>query len=198
MTRRPFDSGELGGGDPDLERVTRELEAYTRLTANESPRDLADGVMSSIGQLPAPRRGLVAGLLAPLAAWPHSNVGRAVLVAGTVVVAIAAVAIAGELANLFQTQVGPSPAPSTVESITVSPSPTPEESTTPLPSVTPSPSPTLAPATPSPQPTESDTPETRTTEPSESPDDDDSESPHPSEDNSGPGGGGGGDDDDSA
>lgn len=195
MTRRPFDPDELGGVEPELGRVAGELESYGRLTAGETPHHLSNRVMDAIAAEPAPRRGMLAGLLAPLTAWPRSNAVRAVLVAGTMILAVGAVVIAGQLAQLFEpSQVGPSPAPSQVESTTATPSPTAEESVTPSPSVTPTPSPTQTPRPPSPTPrpteTETETPEPGTVEPTGSPDEEESETPDASEDNSGPGGGG--------
>ena len=194
MTRRPFDPGELGTPDPELGRVASELESYARLTANETPGNLADRVMADVTAEPEPRAGFLAALLGPLGRWPHSNVARAMLVGATMAAAILAVIVAGELAGLFQNnQVGPSPEPTVIESPSLTPSPTPETTVEPSPSPTQVPSVTVRPspsAVPTAEPSDSETPEPQTVKPTESPDDHGSETPRPSEDSSGPGGDG--------
>lgn len=186
MTRRPFDSGELDGSTEELNRVAAELERYTSLTAAETPHALEQGVMNAIASEPAPRPGLLAGLVAMLrgdgrAASPM----RAVLVAGTMVLAVLAVVAAGELANLFNNSNvgGPTPVPTTVESPIVTPEPTP--SLTPTPTPTPTLMPTEQPSAeesqqPSVEPSESETPRPATPQPTQTQEEDHTETPHPS------------------
>lgn len=186
MTRRPFDPGELDGSTDELNRVAAELERYTSLSAAETPHALEEGVMNAISAEPAPRPGLLAGVLAFLrgdgrAASPM----RAVLVAGTMVLAVLAVVVAGELANLFNNSNvgGPSAVPTTIESPSATPEPTP--SLQPTPSLTPIPTPTEQPSVqesepPSAEPSESETPRPATPRPTETPEEDHTETPHPS------------------
>lgn len=199
MTRRPFEPRELDQPDAGLDPVARELERYAGLTAGEAPHHLDDRVMAALADAPPPRRGLVALLLAPFAMRPHGPRARAAMVAATMVLAIAAVAAAGELASLFRgDQVGPSPMPTVIESPSTEPSHSPTESPTTPVTPSPSPSPTVAPTlqpTPTPRPSLAETPEA-TSQPTahETPDgeDDHSETPQPTESgSSGPGGGSG-------
>jgi uncharacterized membrane protein YgcG len=184
MTRPPFDRPRDSRDLPEsADPVIRELEAYTSLTAGEHPHGLTDRVMAAVADEPMPRRGFLAGLLASLDGGRGAGMTRMVMVAGTMALAVLAVVLAGQLANLFgDQQIGPSPVPSVLESAppltTEPPSPSPTESPSARPSRTPRPSPSDAEAP----------------EPSESPDDDDErETPEPSgSDNSGPGGGDGG------
>jgi hypothetical protein len=185
MTRRPFDPRELDGSPDELGQVAEELERYTSLTAAETPHALEEGVMTAIAAEPAPRRGLLASLLAVLRGGGRANGPvRAVLVAATMVLAVVAVVAAGELASLFRNdQVGPSPVPTTIESPSVTPQPTP--STEPTPSLTPLPTPAV---TEQPTPDESQGATTEPTEterpatprPSGTPEEDHTETPHPS------------------
>jgi uncharacterized membrane protein YgcG len=180
MTRRPSDPRDPGvseGSDP----VISELEAYISLTAAEHPHGLADRVMAAVAEEPTPRHGFLAGLLASLRAGREGGMTRMVLVAGTMALAVLAVVVAGQLGNLFRdSQIGPSPLPSAVESA-------PSVTESPTPSPTPSDRPSRSPR---PSPSDDESPD-----PSGSPDDDDErETPEPSDDdNSGPSGGGGGD-----
>jgi len=200
MTRRPFDPRELDQPDAELDPVASELQRYAGLTAGEAPHGLDDRVMAALADGPPPRRGMIAQLLAPFAMMrPHGPAARAAMVAATMVLAIAAVVAAGELANLFRNdQVGPSPMPTVIESPSTTPSHSPTES--PTMTVTPSPSPSITPVptpqpTPTPRPSLAETPEA-TSQPTahETPDgeDDHSETPQPTESgSSGPGGGSG-------
>jgi hypothetical protein len=199
MTGPPFDQRDprdLAGDDP----VIRELEAYSGLTAGEQPHGITERVMAVIAEEPTPRRGFLAGLLGTLEGGRGGGMMRIAMVTATMALAVLAVVLAGQLAELFrEPQIGPSPLPSSIESTP------PSVSEPPSPSPTPSESPTTRPSrTPRPSPTDDESPEATA-----SPDDDDnsgpggggddeSETPEPSDDdNSGPGGGGGDDDDNS-
>lgn len=163
----------------DLDPIAQELERYARLTAGEVPSGLAERVMADLVDEPTPRRGLLAWLAIPFGAGA-SGATRMAMVAGTMVLAVLAVFVAGQLGDLLRdSQIGPSPSPPAVQTPTGTPSPTAS------PSEAPSTSPSISP-TPSPSPTSS------TTAPSASPsdDDDDRETPDPSDDDSsGPGSG---------
>lgn len=182
MTRR-IDPGETLPLPDELESVARELQRYAALSAGETPSGLADRVMADLAGEPDPRRGLMAWLLRPFTTGT-GNAIRVVMVAGTMVLAVLAVIVAGQLGDLLgDPQIGPSPSPPVIQTPTGTPTPTPGASQPP--SDAPSVSPTL---TPSP---------TSTTAPASSPSDheDDGETPEPSDDdNSGPGGDGGSDD----
>lgn len=186
MTRRPFDPGELDGSTDELNRVAAELERYTTLTAAETPQALEEGVMNAISAEPAPRPGLLAGVLAFLRGGGRAaSPMRAVLIAGTMVLAVLAVVAAGELANLFNDSNvgGPTPVPTTIESPSETPETTP--SLEPTPSLTPTPTPTEQPSAeesqqPSVEPSESETPGPATPRPTETPEEDHTETPHPS------------------
>lgn len=172
MTRHPFDSGELGRSDQEMDRIGAGLERYASDAGNEPPIDLAARIRATLDHEPIPSSGLWASVLAALAGL-H---GPARLVMATAVLLAAmlgAVAI-GDLVDSARRDTGSSPEPSEV----VAPTPTPTPTPSPTPS--PTPTPTLSPTpTPSPSPSESD-------------DDDEGETPEPNEsddDNSGPGGG---------
>jgi hypothetical protein len=169
MTRHPFDSGELGRADPEMDRVGEALERYAETAGGEPPMDLAMRIREAIDDAPLPASGWWASGLALLA--PLRGPARVVLAAAVVVAAVMAAIALGELADRATIDTG-SPAPSVVE--TPLPTPTP----TPAPTMTPTPSPSAEPSA-SPSPTETDDDEVQTPEPTET------------EDNSGPGGGGG-------
>jgi hypothetical protein len=174
MTRPPFPPRDQEPGELD---PTRELERYARLTDGEMPHGLSDRVMASLVDEPTPRRGPLAWLLGPFGANAAGGT-RLAMVAGTMALAVLAVVVAGQLAEIFDDpQIGPSPSPPVLQT----PSPTPSAT----PSVTPSES-------PSPSPTPSSPPSTTTPLPSPTgtDDDDEPETPEPSDDDSsGPGGG---------
>lgn len=196
MTRRPIDPD-------DLDPISRELDRYAQLTAGEVPTGLADRVMADLAAEPTPRRGLLGWLLSPFSAGAGTTT-RLVLVAGTMVLAVLAVIVAGQLGDLLRDpQIGPSPSQPVVQTHTAAPSPTPSPSDAPSdsPSIspTPSPSPTNSSTAPSPGPSDDDDSDQETPEPSDDDssgtgsDDDELETPRPSDDNSGPGGDGGDD-----
>ncbi|HEX7197075.1 MAG TPA: hypothetical protein VF364_09625 [Candidatus Limnocylindria bacterium] len=180
MTRHPFDSGELGRSDPEMDRVGQQLERYSAGLADEPPVDLAARIQASLDEEPTPATGWWASLLGALATW--RGPARMALAAAVVVAAVVAALTLGDLADRARNNTGATPSPS----VTITPTPTasPTASPTPPPSASPTASPSLSPTqTPTPLPTESDH------------DDDELETPEPSEsddDNSGPGGGGGG------
>jgi hypothetical protein len=177
-----------------LDPIAQELERYARLSAGEVPSGLIERVMADLVAEPTPRRGLLAWLASPFSTGA-SGATRLAMVAGTMMLAVLAVIVAGQLGDLLRDpQIGPSPSPPAIQTPTGTPSPTasPSEAPTTSPSIspTPSPSPTSSATVPSASPSDDD--ERETPEPSG---DDGPETPEPSEeDNSGPGGGG---DDDS-
>jgi hypothetical protein len=176
----PYDPGELGVHDPELDRIAHELEREATAIGGEPPLSLTGRILTAIDQepMPAARWAWLANLRGP---------ARMLAAAAVVVVAITGALAIGSLINGLGPDVGGPPTPVVLPSPSASPSP----SATP----SPSPSPTIAPsvsASGSPSPTA--TPVVQAT-PSD--DDDEVETPEPSEsddDNSGPGGGGGGDD----
>jgi hypothetical protein len=173
MTRHPFDSGELGRADPEMEGLGQQLERYAADLAGEPPMDLAARIQASLDDEPIPATGWWASLLGILATW-HGP-ARLALTAAVVLAAVIGAVSLGELADRARTTTGATPSPSVI----VTPTPTPTPTPLPTPTATPSPSPSN---TPTPLPTESD-----------DDDDDDLETPEPSGsdgDNSGPGGGG--------
>lgn len=179
MNRHPFDSHELGRGEPELDRIGEQLERYAADAGQEPPLDLASRIRSAVEAEPA-ARGALAGLLAT---WrrPVRVLAAAVVVLAAIVGAVAL----GELADRARTDIGATPSPSLV----VTPTPTPTPTLTPTPTVSPSPS-------PSPTPTPTQTPTATPSQRAEPTGTDDSgvETPEPSEsDSSGPGGGGGSD-----
>ncbi|MEA2651773.1 MAG: hypothetical protein QOI85_1494 [Chloroflexota bacterium] len=179
MTRHPFDSGELGRNDPEIDRLGEGLERYATDVDGEPPVDLASRIRAALDDERVPAGGWWRSLLAAFAPW-H---GPARLALGGAVVAVAVIgALAlGDLADRARNNTGSTPSPSVI----VSPSPTPTLTRSPTP--TPSPTPTL---TPSPTPIATQLP---TPLPTPLPTDDhggDSETPSPTgSDNSGPGGG---------
>ena len=187
MTRHPFDSGELGRNDPEMDRLGEGLERYASEVGGEPPMDLATRIRAALDDEPTPASGWWGSLVAVLASW-H---GPARLALGTAVVAAAVIGalVLGDLADRARnnnTGSTPTPAPSVI----VTPSPT----TTPTPTQSPSPTPSTSP-TPSASPTPTPS---ATGAPSATDDDGGVETPRPSEsdnsgsgsDNSGPGGGG--------
>lgn len=204
MTRRPLDPDETRPLADDLDPIAKELERYARLTAGELPSGLAERVMADLVAEPTPRRGLLAWLASPFSTGV-SGATRMAWVAGTMILAVLAVIVAGQLGDLLRDpQIGPSPSPPAIQTPTGTPSPTASPSaapsTSPTISPTPSPSPPSSATGPSASPSDDDD-ERETPEPSDDDSsgsgsgDDGPETPEPSEeDNSGPGGGG---DDDS-
>jgi hypothetical protein len=177
MTEHPFDSGELGRTDPELDRLGQQLERYAADVADVPPLDLAVRIRAAIGDEPTPSAGWWTSLLGVLATW-HGP-ARLALAAAVVLAAVVGAVTLGELANRARTNTGATPSPSVI--VTPTPAPTPTPTVQPTPTPTPS---TSASPTPTPLPTESED------------DDDEPETPEPTEtedeDNSGPGGGGGG------
>ncbi|MGH2402648.1 MAG: hypothetical protein ACRDE6_08035 [Candidatus Limnocylindria bacterium] len=186
MTRHPFDSGELGRTDPEMDRVGQQLERYAADRADEPPMDLAARIQATLDEEPIPAAGWWASLLGVLATW-HGPARLALAAAVVLAVVVGAVTL-GELVDRARTNTGASPSPSVIVTPTPTASPTPTIAPTPTPTATPSPSPST---TPTPLPTESDDggEELETPEPSES-DDDNSGPGGGGDDNSGPGGGG--------
>ena len=119
MTRHPFDSGELGRNDPEMDRLGESLERYATDAAGEPSLDLSSRIMAAIDDEPVPSRGWWGSLLAAFAPW-H---GPARLALGAAVVAAAVIgALAlGDLADRARNNTGATPSPTEV----VSPSPTP-------------------------------------------------------------------------
>lgn len=136
MTRRPFDRGELDQPSADAERSVGELESYLADTAMGAPRGLEERVMAAIEHEPAPRRGLLASLLAPSGSGAGMRrLARAGLLAATLVLAVAGALFAGQLSGLIRSVGSGSPtptesvAPSQTESLV--PSPTTSQEATP-------------------------------------------------------------------
>lgn len=174
MTRHPFDSGELGRNDPDMDLVGAQLERYALELTGDPPMDLAARVQVALDDEPSPARGWWASLLASFGAW-HAP-ARLVMASTVLAAAALGVLVLGDLVDRARNNIGSSPVPSVIEVPTSSPTATPTP--TPTPSPSPTPAPTLsAPPTASgtPAPTGSD--ELDTPEPSET------------DDNSGSGGG---------
>ena len=178
MTRRPFDSSELGRNDPEMDRIGAHLERYAQESAGEPPLDLVMRIQATVDDEPLPARGWWASLLAAFAGWHQA----ARLAMATAVVAAAAIGalVVGDLADRARNNTGATPVPS----VNLTPSP--------LPTVTPTQTPTPVP-TPTPTPSASES-APASVDPTASDDDDEVETPEPTEsdsDNSGPGGGGG-------
>jgi hypothetical protein len=190
MTRHPFDSGELGRTDPEMDRLGEGLERYAVEAGGEPPMDLASRIRATLDDEPTPARGWWGALMGVFAPW-H---GIARLALGTAVVAAAVIGalVLGDLADQARNNnVGSTPTPSPSETLTPSPTSTPSPTQSP----SPTPSPSIAP-TPSVRPTP--TPSVpATVVPTATDDDGGVETPSPSEsdssgsgsDNSGPGGG---------
>ena len=180
MTRHPFDSGELGRNDPEMDRAGEALERYATEVGGEPPMDLASRIRDALDDEPTPTGGWWASLLAAFAPW-H---GPARLALGTAVVAAAVIgALAfGDLADRARIGTGSSPTPS----VTVAPSPTPTPTPTPSPIPTPTPIPTESPSPPA---TEAPSPSDDHGGGSETPGPSDSDNSGPGSGSSGPGGG---------
>lgn len=175
MTRRPFDTRELEGLDPDLEPTLADLDRYLADTLDNPSSSFADHVMAAVEQEPMPRRGAIGALVAWFAAPGGS--ARLTLLVATAVVAVLAVVALGRIGDLLPANVGTSspsfqgsPSPEPSPSLRPTPSPTPRETRTPRPSRQPSASP----------------------EASDDHGGDASETAEPSDDHSGSGGGDGG------
>ncbi len=69
MTRHPFDSGELGRNDPEMDRAGEVLERYAAEASGEPPMDLASRIRDALDDEPTPARSWWASLLALLATW---------------------------------------------------------------------------------------------------------------------------------
>jgi hypothetical protein len=179
MTRHPFDSGELGRDDPEMDRIGEELERYAATTGGEPPIGLATRIREAIDDEPLPASGWWASTLAFLA--PLRGPARVVLAAAVVVAAVMGGIALGELADRATIDAGSQP-PSVVETPIPTPTPTP----TPTPILTPS-------ASPSPAATDDEddveTPEPTETDDSSGPGGGDNSGPGGGGDNSGPGGG---------
>lgn len=178
MTRHPFDSGELGRNDPEMDRIGTHLERYASDVADEPPIDLVARIQASVDEQPVPAAGWWASLVAAFVPWHRA--ARLAMATTVVAAAVVGALVVSGLAERARNDTGAPPVPSVVGT-TPSPLPTP----TPTPRATPTPTPTpTSIASPSavvsPGPTASD-------------DDDELETPEPTEsesDNSGPGGGG--------
>ncbi len=174
MTSNPFDSGELGRTDPELDRVGQRLEQYAAEAGGQPPLDLAARVRAAVDLEPVHGRGFMHWLHA------HSGPVTAMAAAAALVAVVAGALAIGQLVDRTQDRVGTSPSPQVV----VTPAPTPSPTPTPSPSPTSSPSPSERPSeTVAPSGTD-DQGGTETPEPSES--------DHGGSDNSGSGGGGSG------
>ena len=173
MTRQPFDPGELGRDDADLDALAAELESLSHGTELPSA-GFHERVLAAVEAADPPRRSWLAAMFAPGAGAAWQGAALAVVL----VLGITAALLGGGLLDELRRQPGtePSVVPSVSTEPTTTPSPSVSPSTTPSPSATPSPTGTPLPAA--------------TVSPSAS-DDDEPETPEPSEsDNSGPGGGG--------
>ncbi len=189
MTRHPFDSGELGRNDPDMDRAGQDLERHAAEVGGEPPLDLASRIRAAIDEEPVPARGWWGSLLAAFAPWR----GPARLALGTAVVAAAVLgALAlGDLADRARNNTGATPSPSVIATPPQTPSPSPSPTISPSPSPTPSPTPSATPL-PSPSPPATVLP-TATDDHggggAETPSPSESDSSGPGGGNSGPGGG---------
>jgi hypothetical protein len=189
MSHHPFDPDELGRGDPELERVARELEAYATSREGQAPVGLESRILAAIDAEPDPARGWWVALLAGPRAW--NPVGQLLGAAAVVVVAVAGALAVGQVIDGLRPDIGATPPPSPVlgpsEETSPTTTPPPTSSATPSPSPTPVPTPTL-------QPTQVPTTSVPTASDDDSGSPEPSERPEPSEsDHSGPGGGGGDD-----
>lgn len=178
MTRHPFDSGELGRSDPEMDRIGEGLERYAS-QAGEPPMDLASRIRATLDDEPIPAGGWWQSLLAALAAW-HGP-ARLALGAAVVVAALIGALALGDLADRARNNnTGSTPAPSVIITPSPSPSPTPSPTSTPTPTAAPSP-----PAVPTPSASNDHGGGSETPRPSES----DNSGPGGGSDSSGPGGG---------
>jgi hypothetical protein len=179
MTRHPFDSGELGRNDPDLDLIGERLERYAADVGGEPSIDLATRITTALDDEPVPARGWWGTLMATIAAWhgPARLALASVVVAAVVVGAITLRDLADGARN---GNTGGTPLPS----VSVPPTPSFTPSPTPSPTSTPTATPS---SSPSPTASDGDDDETETPDPSES--DDNSGPGGGDDDNSGPGGG---------
>ncbi len=172
MTRQPFNPGELGRDDPDLDALAAELESLRHGTELPSA-GFHERVLAAVEAADPPPRSWLAAIFAPGIGGAWQGAALAVVL----VLGITAALLGSGLLDGLRRQpgTGPSVVPSASTEPTITPSPSVSPSVTPSPSASPSPT-----ATPSPSPS---------VEASAS--DDEVETPEPSEsDNSGPGGGG--------
>ena len=184
MTRHPFDSGELGRNDPEMDRIGEGLERYATELGGEPPRDLSSRIRAALDEEPVAAGGWWNSLLAAFAPW-H---GPARLALGAAIVAAAALGalVVSDLAERARTDVGSTPAPSVIVSPSPTPTPTPTPSPTPTPTSTPTSTPTpTIPATAVPTASDDHGGGVETASPSETADDNSGSG----SDNSGPGGG---------
>jgi hypothetical protein len=177
MTSNPFDSGELGRTDPELDRIAQRLEGYAAEAGGQAPLDLASRIRDAVDREPSPGRGVMHWLRL------HSGPVTAAAAAAAVVAVVAGALAIGQLAERTPEQVGTSPSPSVVP--TPTPTPTPSRSPTPTPSPSETPTPAITPS--------------ETAAPSATDDHGGAETPEPTgsddsggSENSGPGGGGSG------
>jgi hypothetical protein len=140
MTRRPFRPDELDRPSVETDHPIAELESYLADTATGAPHGLARRVMAAVEQEPAPGRGLVGRLLAPVTwAGGLGRVARASVLAATLVIAVAGAIFAGQLTGLLRNAGNGSP--SEVESVSPTPTQSERQSPTISPEVSPSESP---------------------------------------------------------
>lgn len=130
MSRRPFHPDELDQPAADADRAIGELERYAMTSDADAPHGLADRIMAAVEHEPAPRRGFLAWLMAPLSSGggPGRFV-RAGALGATLVLAVAGALFAGQLADLIR-ESGGQPTPTPV----VSPSPSQSPAVEPTPS----------------------------------------------------------------
>jgi hypothetical protein len=178
----PYDPGELGRHDPELDRIANELEREATAMGGEPPVGLTGRILTAIDQepMPAARWAWLTNLRGP---------ARMVAAAAVVLVAITGALAIGSLINGLRPDVGGPPTPVVLPSPSATPSPSPSPTIDPSVSPSGSPSPTATPIV-QPTPSDDDDDEVETPEPSES-DDDNSGPGGGGDDNSGPGGGGG-------
>lgn len=140
MTRRPFRPDELDRPSVDADHPIAELESFLADTATGAPHGLAQRVMAAVEQEPAPGRGFLGRLLAPVT-WTGGlgRVMRASVLAATLAVAVAGAIFAGQLTGLIR-NVG-NGSPSEVESVTPAASSSERQSPTVSPKISPSESP---------------------------------------------------------
>jgi hypothetical protein len=194
VTQHPFGHDELDRVDPGLDAVAHELERYAAGRSDDAPAGLAAAIREAIAAEPEPSVGWWQRFIAGPAAWGAT--GRAVAVAGVLVLALVGSLAVGQLLNVAGPNVGtsPDPSPSVVPSERPSPSVTPSPS--PSPTDTAERSPSATPSTPSATPSDDHGGDDETPEPTDDDNSgpggggDDDETPRPTDDNSGPGGGG--------
>ena len=62
MSLHPFDSGELGRTDPEMDRIGSQLERYASEVGDEPPVDLAARISATLDDEPIPAVGWWASL----------------------------------------------------------------------------------------------------------------------------------------